>query len=145
MSAVVAANCLTDSDKNYLREMSGKKMTVKHLNWTQATRTQHNTLDENIQSMLRETQNCLNCGNRLKRGHGFKIKAGYCSSYCYLEKPPKMAYLEKEYGKPIREVMIDILNKSNTMEPVAGLMGIGKPTLYNWIKKLKIQQTVIWK
>lgn len=101
--------------------------------------------DTLIQQMLYETKHCLNCGTRLKRGHGIKVKIGYCNTRCYYAKPSKMVYLEKVYGKPIRDIMIDMLNRSNTVEPVAGLMGISKMTLYQWIKKLNIQQTVTWK
>lgn len=98
-----------------------------------------------IRSMLHQTKHCLNCGRRLPCGHGFRVKTGYCNAQCHFEKPPKMAYLENVYGKPIREIMIDLLNRSDTMEPVSGLMGVTRFTLYKWIKKLKIQQTVIWK
>ena len=52
-----------------------------------------------IVQMLTDTRVCLNCGKRLPRGHEFKRKTGYCNQFCYFEKPPKMAFLEHQYGE----------------------------------------------
>ncbi|BCJ86474.1 hypothetical protein [Effusibacillus dendaii] len=99
-----------------------------------------------ILAMLRETKNCLNCGNRIPRGHRFKIKQGYCSARCYYEKPPKMAYLEYRFGLPIRDILVETLNSSEaSMEIKAQLLGIPKRRLYYWIEKLNIRRAVVWK
>ncbi|MFC4768717.1 hypothetical protein [Effusibacillus consociatus] len=106
-----------------------------------------NTADERevIRQMLLESKNCLNCGTRLPRGHGYKRKQGYCSADCYQAKPPKMALLEKIHGKPIREIVVEELNRNHTsMDVVAQLLGIQKFALYQWIKKLRIRQVVRW-
>lgn len=97
--------------------------------------------NEEIRQMLRETRRCLNCGAWLPRGHGFKIKQGYCSQQCYYAKPPKAAYAEKQWGKPIAELMVEMLNKS-TDQAVADMLGISKHTLYQWIRKYRIKRIV---
>jgi ribosomal protein L37E len=97
-----------------------------------------------IQKMMRDTRHCLNCNRSLPREHGFKIKQGYCSAACYYEKPPKMAWLEWQYGMPIRDIVVQTLNRSSTMNIVAELLGISKYTLYQWIEKLHIRQGTRW-
>jgi len=93
--------------------------------------------------LVARTKYCLNCGRRLERGHGFKRTRGYCGWDCYRMKPPKMAYVEHEYNKPVREVVIDSLNRCST-EVAADLLGISRFALYQWIDKLNIQRKVIW-
>jgi len=95
--------------------------------------------------MLRETKFCLNCGKRLPRGHGSKISQGYCSMLCHYAKPPKMAYLEHIYGKPARQVIIEILNLNNNVTVSAELLGISKFTMFQWLKKLNIKRHVEWR
>lgn len=95
-----------------------------------------------IDTMLRETKDCLNCGKRLKRGHGYKIRRGYCSRDCFNKKSTKQAWLEKVYGKPIRELILETLNECGSVEVAAGLFAVNKQALYRWMKQHKIEKVV---
>lgn len=95
-----------------------------------------------IAEMMRETKHCLACGKRLKRGHGFKVKQGYCTAHCYYEKPPKMAWVERVYNKPARVAIVDVLNGTSSVDTACDLLGISKYTIYQWMQKLDIKRTV---
>lgn len=98
-----------------------------------------------IVQMLTDTRVCLNCGKRLPRGHEFKRKTGYCNQFCYFEKPPKMAFLEHQYGKSAKDVIIETLNRTNNVTLSAELLGVSKFTIFQWIKKLNIKRHVEWR
>ena len=51
--------------------------------------------------------NCINCGKRLKRGHGCKIAQKYCSYECYQAKPPKVVEIESIFNNNIQAILID--------------------------------------
>jgi len=98
-----------------------------------------------IRQMMAETETCLCCGLRLKyhqRKDGRRNR-GYCSLGCYYRKPPKMAYAERVWGKPIRELLCDLLNRQ-TVEATAHMLGVEKWTLIQWTKKLGIRRVVRW-
>ncbi len=94
-----------------------------------------------IKEVMAATKNCLNCGIRLPRGRGYKRNTGYCSLRCYYEKPPKMMWAELVYKKPIRDLMVEMLNKSSD-EAVAGMLDITKQTLYRWMKNHSIKRVI---
>lgn len=98
------------------------------------------TLDE-VQ-MMDEAEHCLNCGVRLR--YLSKSYRGYCSLRCVQAKPPKMAYLEKVYGKPIKTILLDSLGSTDNVRISADLLGIGRNTLYRWVDKLGIRRIVKW-
>jgi len=56
-----------------------------------------------------------------------------------------MAYLEHIYGKPIKEIIIETLNKNNNVTVSAELLGISKFTIFQWLKKLNINRHVEWR
>lgn len=87
---------------------------------------------------------CPVCGKLVPRGHGLKRDRKYCSFDCWQTKPPKMVAVEKESGKPIREVVIDTLNSNQNVTVAAQLLGIDKPQLYNWMDKLGIKKVLYW-
>lgn len=104
------------------------------------------TADEHIRQMLEQTQTCLNCGKKLRflPDKDARRNKGYCSKFCLFEKPPKMAYIEKAYGKPVKEVIIEILNSGATITATAERLGVGRVRLWEWLDKLKIKKKVVW-
>lgn len=100
--------------------------------------------DNELVSFMDSAQSCLNCGVRLDYLNKDKRRnRGYCSLRCYYEKPPKLAYAEVQWGKPARELLLELLNR-NTVEAAAGLLGVGKPNLYGYIRKFGIRKKVVW-
>ena len=97
-----------------------------------------------IQEMLLKTKHCLNCGKRLLRGHGKKPGAGYCRYSCYTNKPPLVAYVERDHNKPFKEILREKLNKSDNMQLVADFLGISRDTVYRYIKRFGIKRKVTW-
>lgn len=102
--------------------------------------------NEHIIRMMDEATHCLNCDASLKHqlNKEKRRNRGYCKLQCYVLKPPKLAYAEKQWNKPARELLIELLNK-HTVQAVAELLGVGKPQLYEYIRKYNIRKTVIWK
>jgi transposase-like protein len=101
---------------------------------------------EEIQIMMADTLNCLNCGSVLgynQRKEGRRNR-GYCSMFCYSAKPPKMAYAEKEFGKTAKEIILEMLNNGSSVVFVADRLGIGKPQFYKWMDKLHIKKKVVY-
>jgi|GEM_PF-3519305 Transcriptional regulator containing PAS, AAA-type ATPase, and DNA-binding domains len=100
-----------------------------------------------VQMMMAEATHCLNCGkklNYLQRKEGRRNR-GFCTLSCYYLKPPKMAYVEKEYGKPVKGVILKMLNDGASIIAVAERLGISKPQFYEWMKKLGIKKKVVWR
>ena len=104
------------------------------------------TSDEHIRQMLESTQICLNCGTKLKflPDKNTRRNRGYCSKSCLLGKPPKMAYIEKTYRKPVKEVILDQLNRGASVTATAGLLGLDRVRLHEWLDKLGIKKKVVW-
>jgi predicted nucleic acid-binding Zn ribbon protein len=78
-------------------------------------------------------KHCPVCNRLVPRGHGYKSNQVYCSIECFA----KRNILDKE--KIIQE-----LNKTNNVTVTAELMGVGKQTLYRWLKDYKIKRKVVW-
>lgn len=55
-----------------------------------------------------------------------------------------MAYVEMVYGKPVREIILEILNNGASVVATADRLGIGKPQFYKWMGKLNIKKKVVW-
>lgn len=108
-------------------------------------RKQSKAREAEISRMMAETETCLCCGKRLKylEQKDARRNRGYCSQRCYYTKPPKMAYAERVWGRPIAELICDLLN-NHTVEATAHLLGVEKWTLHQWIKKLGIRRVVRW-
>lgn len=100
-----------------------------------------------VQHMLDTTETCLTCGTKLSYipSKDRRRNRGYCCQDHYYAKPPKLAYLEYEFKKPAREVILDHLNRGLTVTAVAELMGVGKCNFYKWLHKLNIRQVTVWK
>lgn len=99
-----------------------------------------------IKQMMDEAEYCLNCGAKLKYlpEKQKRRNRGYCSLECYFAKPPKVAYLERVYGKPVREVILDLLNRLDNVTAVAELCGMGKSNFYRLLRKYNIRRVVKW-
>jgi hypothetical protein len=102
-------------------------------------------LDKDIVNMLKSTDVCLNCGMPLSNHKKRFFYRGYCSKYCYNEKPHRYAYAEYTYNKPINELIINWLNLNNSIQLTADLIGVTKPSLYKYLKKHNINSITIWK
>lgn len=95
--------------------------------------------DYGIVEMIDNTDSCLCCSTKLKYLDKNKRRnKGYCSLKCYYNKPPKMAYIEYEYNNSARQVIIDMLNSGKSKNCIAGLLGIGRQLLYQYMVKLEI-------
>lgn len=101
--------------------------------------------DDDLVAFMSAATRCLNCGARLNYSDNKdkRRNRGYCSLRCYYEKPPKLAYAEAQWGMPARELLLELLNR-NTVTATAGLLGVGKPNLYNYIRKFGIRKKVVW-
>lgn len=98
-----------------------------------------------IRKMLDEAEYCLNCGKKLKYLSKSKRRnRGYCSLGCHYAKPPKIALLEKEYGRPAREVILDLLNQHGNVTVVAQICGMGKSNFYKVLRKFNVRRVVKW-
>ena len=98
-----------------------------------------------IRAMMDSAERCLNCGKPLRYTDKNKRRnRGYCSLACYFAKPPKLAYLEQEYGKPARDVILELLNSRDNATIVAELVGMGKANFFKTLKKLGIKRIVKW-
>jgi transcriptional regulator with PAS, ATPase and Fis domain len=87
---------------------------------------------------------CPTCGKVIPRGHGFKSDRRYCSYDCYRLKTPNMVKVEAEFEKPVRDVIVEFLNKNQNVTITADLIGISKTELHKWIKKMKIKKVLYW-
>lgn len=87
---------------------------------------------------------CPACGKVVPRGHGYKKSQQYCSYRCYQIMTPKMIKMQKELGQPIREVIVEHLNKNHNIPVTAEIIGISKVQLYQWIDKLGIKKVLYY-
>ena len=78
---------------------------------------------------------CINCGKRLKRGHGCKIAQKYCSYECYQAKPPKVIEIESIFNNNIQAILIDQENKNSNQDTKSALLGISKQTYLKYKRK----------
>jgi hypothetical protein len=95
--------------------------------------------------MMNETTHCLCC--RVKLRYLDKEKArnrGYCSLRCFYTLPPRYAYIERIYGIKAIDFVKKELNRTDNVETVAGLIGVYKQSLYEFIKKHRIHRVVRW-
>ena len=97
--------------------------------------------DEPIQQIMNATKTCLNCGVSLRHQRVKKLKA-YCCKECYQAKPPKMVWLEREFGKPIKTLVLDELNRSPSLRKAADFLGLSDTMLTLYCTKLGIKKVV---
>ena len=87
---------------------------------------------------------CPSCGKVVPQGHGFKSDRRYCSYDCYRLKTPKMIETEITFNKPLKEVILEHLNKNNNLTVTADLLGTNRQQLRQWIEKLGINKVLYW-
>ena len=102
--------------------------------------------DPEIVKMMDSTENCLCCRKKLKYLDKEKRRnRGYCSLACFYTLPPRYAYIEKVYGIPSVDFIIQELNRADSVDVVAGMIGVYKQSLYQFIKRHRVRRTVSWK
>jgi len=98
-----------------------------------------------IAEMLNETDICLCCGKKLKYLDKEKRRnRGYCSLKCFYELPPRYAYIEKVYNMTAVDVITQELSRTDSVNVVAGLIGVNKQSLYAFIEKHRIKRITQW-
>lgn len=81
-----------------------------------------------------DMKKCLACGKPLYKN------TMYCSQKCKSAKPYKMVQIEKEHDKPAKQVILEMLNRTDNIELTSGLLGISKPQLQRYIKILNLKR-----
>ena len=101
--------------------------------------------DEIIQ-MMDETKVCLNCSVKLNylQNKEKRRNRGYCSLSCFVQLPPRYAYIEKCYSMPATEFIIRELTRTDNVDIVAQMIGVYKQSLYRFIKTHRIKRQVKW-
>ena len=61
-----------------------------------------------------------------------------------MKNTPLMEDLEKTHDKPIREILVDALNKHDTVKGAAAALSLPQPTLTSWLTRLGITQVAKW-
>lgn len=59
-------------------------------------------------------------------------------------KYPKMVELEEEFGMPIEAIILDYLNRNDSVNLTAELLGISFRTLQRWLVYLSIKPVTKW-
>jgi transposase-like protein len=99
-----------------------------------------------VKQMMDEATHCLYCGVKLseamqkdaRRNRGY-----YCLKHYYTY-PPKLAYVALAYKMKPEKVIVSLLNKTNNVTVTAHMLGVEKPALYDWMRKLGIKRVVRW-
>jgi len=99
-----------------------------------------------VREVLNSAERCLACGRPLRYlpDKDARRNRGYCSMACYRAKPPRMVAAERMLGEPIREAILDRLNRGQTIEAVANQLGVRKQALYRWLDLLGIRRRCVW-
>lgn len=99
--------------------------------------------DEFVRQMMNETTTCLHCGVRLKYLDKQKRRnRGYCSLRCYYDRPPKLAYLCKEFGGDPQDVLLRLLNEHQSTDVVGHLAGASRQAVHNWMRRHHIRRVI---
>lgn len=61
-----------------------------------------------------------------------------------LHKYPKMVELESVFGKPIETIILDYLNRNDSVNLTAELLGVSFRTLQRWLVYLSIKPVTKW-
>ena len=59
-------------------------------------------------------------------------------------KYPKMLELEEAFGRPIEIIILDYLNRNDSVTLTADLLGVNFRTLQRWIAHLGIKPVTRW-
>ena len=104
------------------------------------------TYEPEIVEIMNSTEYCLCCGKKLRYLDKEKRRnRGYCSLACFYMLPPRYAFIEHHYGIPAVNFIIRELTRTDSVEVVAGMIGVYKQSLYQFIKRHRIRRTVSWK
>lgn len=78
---------------------------------------------------------CKTCGKQFPPPYDKKRKQEYCSKSCARTK----------IDKPIREEIVDLLNRNQDIKITAELLGISRDSLYNWIETYEIKKVILYR
>lgn len=65
---------------------------------------------------------------------------GYCCRECERAYTPTMLYFSRLYNKPLRELLVQLLNEHRYKKAVAEEMDVLPKTVARWIKRLGIRK-----
>lgn len=62
----------------------------------------------------------------------------------HVRKTEKMVWVETQYGQPLRELLLDWLNRGKSLEAISGLCDVSRPTLYRWLREFGVSKRTRW-
>ena len=77
---------------------------------------------------------CAACGKIIQS----KDNTKYCNKKCWMNKPKKVLWLEKQFKKDITKIIIDLLNHNKNITRTSEIMAIYKSDLYRYLKRYQI-------
>jgi hypothetical protein len=93
---------------------------------------------EKIKPLTRESRFCAACGKKLDKflfQKRLQKPVLYCSWKCFIFKPPAVIELERQFGKDIKEILIETTQNFDTIEKQEHALDKSSQWLYSCIKK----------
>lgn len=90
---------------------------------------------------LTPTGYCYTCGSDLKAQSNCPRKY-YCNRTCLAQRPPKQVVLETKYKRPLREIIIDELNRTGAVVTTADFLEMYPTELRKYMKRFGIKKVV---
>lgn len=81
---------------------------------------------------------CAVCGTPLSRflfSKRLQKRVLYCSWKCFVFKPPSVVLLEKQFGKDIKEILIETARKYDTLEKQEHALNKSSQWIYSSVRK----------
>lgn len=88
---------------------------------------------------LLPTGYCQHCGSYLKNQTDPPRKY-YCNRECMDKRPPKQVVLETEHGKPLREIIVEELNRTGKVVVAADFLRMYPTELRKHMKRFGIER-----
>ena len=79
---------------------------------------------------------CLECGQILPRGHGYKTARKFCSRDCF--------NLYQCGIKATKTEVVEILNRTQNQKVTAELLGTTRLSLHQWMKNNGIRKQILY-
>ena len=85
---------------------------------------------------------CLACGAKVQFRPNNR-RYPYCDNDCITKRPPVHAWLEHEYGYPVRQIVVTALNECSTMIQTARLLNIPRSEFHKIVDRLEIKRVFV--